>query len=129
MHKSRLAGRARRPGPVCIGRTWAVATVQDPRLLIRDGRIGFWCGDRFGSSGHNVFGPKPAAATDACSDPVAINSAHNDGGTPGAKVRWVCFSMEFIIMRALCWHGKGDVRVDTVPDPKIQHPRDAIIKI
>ena len=21
-------------------------------------------------------------------------------------------------MRALCWHGKGDVRVDTVPDPK-----------
>jgi hypothetical protein len=32
-------------------------------------------------------------------------------------------------MRALCWHGKGDVRVDTVPDPKIQHPRDAIIKV
>ena len=32
-------------------------------------------------------------------------------------------------MRALCWHGKSDVRVDTVPDPKIQHPRDAIIKI
>ena len=32
-------------------------------------------------------------------------------------------------MRALCWHGKGDVRVDTVPDPAIQHPRDAIIKI
>ena len=32
-------------------------------------------------------------------------------------------------MRALCWHGKGDVRVDTVPDPTIQHPRDAIIKI
>jgi threonine dehydrogenase-like Zn-dependent dehydrogenase len=31
--------------------------------------------------------------------------------------------------RALCWHGKGDVRVDTVPDPEIQHPRDAIIKI
>jgi hypothetical protein len=23
-------------------------------------------------------------------------------------------------MRALCWHGKGDVRVDTVPDPKIR---------
>lgn len=32
-------------------------------------------------------------------------------------------------MRALCWHGHGDVRVDTVPDPTIQHPRDAIIKI
>lgn len=32
-------------------------------------------------------------------------------------------------MKALCWHGSGDVRVDTVPDPKILNPRDAIIKI
>lgn len=32
-------------------------------------------------------------------------------------------------MKALCWHGKGDVRVDNVPDPKIQDPRDVIIKI
>jgi len=32
-------------------------------------------------------------------------------------------------MRALTWHGKHDVRVDTVPDPKIINPRDAIIKI
>jgi threonine dehydrogenase-like Zn-dependent dehydrogenase len=32
-------------------------------------------------------------------------------------------------MRALCWHGKNDVRVDTVPDPKIEEPTDAIIKI
>jgi threonine dehydrogenase-like Zn-dependent dehydrogenase len=32
-------------------------------------------------------------------------------------------------MRALCWHGKNDVRVDTVTDPKIEEPTDAIIKI
>jgi len=32
-------------------------------------------------------------------------------------------------MKALCWHGKSDVRVDNVPDPKIQQPRDVIIKI
>lgn len=32
-------------------------------------------------------------------------------------------------MRALCWHGKSDVRVDTVPDPKIRDPRDVIIRI
>ena len=32
-------------------------------------------------------------------------------------------------MKALVWHGTGDVRVDSVPDPKIEHPRDAIIKI
>jgi threonine dehydrogenase-like Zn-dependent dehydrogenase len=32
-------------------------------------------------------------------------------------------------MRALTWHGKHDVRMDTVPDPKIINPRDAIIKV
>ncbi len=32
-------------------------------------------------------------------------------------------------MKALCWHKKGDIRCDTVPDPKIEHPRDAIIKV
>jgi threonine dehydrogenase-like Zn-dependent dehydrogenase len=32
-------------------------------------------------------------------------------------------------MKALCWHGKHDMRYDTVPDPKIEHPRDAVIKV
>jgi threonine dehydrogenase-like Zn-dependent dehydrogenase len=32
-------------------------------------------------------------------------------------------------MRALAWHGKHDVRVDTVDDPEIVNPRDAIIKV
>ncbi|WP_149538920.1 zinc-dependent alcohol dehydrogenase [Siccirubricoccus phaeus] len=32
-------------------------------------------------------------------------------------------------MRALCWHGTQDIRCDTVPDPKLEHPRDAIIKV
>ena len=32
-------------------------------------------------------------------------------------------------MKALCWHGTGDVRVDNVPDPKIADPGDAIVKI
>ena len=32
-------------------------------------------------------------------------------------------------MKALCWHGKNDVRVDTVPEPKILNSRDAIVKI
>lgn len=32
-------------------------------------------------------------------------------------------------MKALCWHGALDVRVDNVPDPKILNPRDAIVKI
>ncbi|MFF1919817.1 zinc-dependent alcohol dehydrogenase [Streptomyces sp. NPDC058221] len=32
-------------------------------------------------------------------------------------------------MRALTWHGKRDVRIDNVPDPKIQDPTDVIVKI
>lgn len=32
-------------------------------------------------------------------------------------------------MRALTWHGKQDVRVETVPDPEIVNPRDAIVKV
>jgi threonine dehydrogenase-like Zn-dependent dehydrogenase len=32
-------------------------------------------------------------------------------------------------MKALCWYGKEDVRVETVPDPKILNPHDAIIEI
>jgi threonine dehydrogenase-like Zn-dependent dehydrogenase len=32
-------------------------------------------------------------------------------------------------MRALTWHGKHDVRMDTHPDPEIVNPRDALIKV
>ncbi|MBC7159595.1 MAG: alcohol dehydrogenase catalytic domain-containing protein, partial [Porphyrobacter sp.] len=32
-------------------------------------------------------------------------------------------------MRALTWHGSKDVRVETVDDPEIINPRDAIIKV
>jgi threonine dehydrogenase-like Zn-dependent dehydrogenase len=32
-------------------------------------------------------------------------------------------------MRALAWHGKGNMRCETVPDPRIEHPRDAVIKV
>jgi len=32
-------------------------------------------------------------------------------------------------MKALCWHGKKDIRCDTVPDPVIEHSRDAIVKV
>jgi threonine dehydrogenase-like Zn-dependent dehydrogenase len=32
-------------------------------------------------------------------------------------------------MKALTWHGRRDVRVDTVPDPAIEQPTDAIIRV
>ena len=32
-------------------------------------------------------------------------------------------------MKAICWHGHGDMRYDTVPDPVIEDPRDVILRI
>lgn len=32
-------------------------------------------------------------------------------------------------MKALCWHGKKDIRYDTVPDPTIEDAGDAIIRV
>lgn len=32
-------------------------------------------------------------------------------------------------MKAVCWYGTEDVRVETVPDPTILNPRDAILKV
>ncbi|MFC8619791.1 zinc-dependent alcohol dehydrogenase [Micromonospora purpureochromogenes] len=32
-------------------------------------------------------------------------------------------------MKALTWHGKRDVRVEEVPDPRIEEPTDAVVRI
>jgi threonine dehydrogenase-like Zn-dependent dehydrogenase len=32
-------------------------------------------------------------------------------------------------MKAVVWHGNQDVRVETVPDPRLQEPTDAIVRI
>ncbi|MFK8906172.1 alcohol dehydrogenase catalytic domain-containing protein [Streptomyces sp. YS-3] len=32
-------------------------------------------------------------------------------------------------MRALTWHGKRDVRVETVPDPRIEKPDDIVVRV
>ena len=32
-------------------------------------------------------------------------------------------------MKALCWYGAGDVRVERVPDPVLLNPRDAIVRV
>ena len=31
-------------------------------------------------------------------------------------------------MKAVCWYGANDVRVETVPDPKIINPRELLLK-
>ena len=32
-------------------------------------------------------------------------------------------------MKALTWHGRRDVRVETVPDPTIEEPTDVIVRV
>ena len=32
-------------------------------------------------------------------------------------------------MKAVCWYGAGDVRVERVPDPALINPRDAIVRV
>ena len=32
-------------------------------------------------------------------------------------------------MKAVVWHGIGDIRLDTVPDPRLEKPTDAIVRI
>lgn len=32
-------------------------------------------------------------------------------------------------MKALAWHGKEDVRVDEVPEPSLQEPTDAVVRV
>ena len=48
--------------------------------------------------------------------------AGDERGRRGAEARRT-------LVKALVWHGKRDVRVDQVPDPTIQEPTDAIIKV
>ncbi|GAB7039847.1 zinc-dependent alcohol dehydrogenase [Catenuloplanes niger JCM 9533] len=39
------------------------------------------------------------------------------------------FTGEPVDMKAVTWHGRRDVRVETVPDPEIYYPTDAIIRV
>ena len=32
-------------------------------------------------------------------------------------------------MKAVCWEGRNDVRVEHVPDPTLINPRDAIVRV
>ena len=48
---------------------------------------------------------------------------------PGGAAPFCCATGGEPDVKAITWHGKGDMRCDTVPDPAIQDPRDAIIKV
>ncbi len=51
-------------------------------------------------------------------------------GLPATENGWSPWQhIEERDLKAVTWHGKRDVRVEEVPDPEIQEPTDAIIKI
>jgi threonine dehydrogenase-like Zn-dependent dehydrogenase len=33
------------------------------------------------------------------------------------------------VVRAVVFHGVGDIRLDEVPDPKVQEPTDAVVRL
>src|SRR4051812_47123236 len=45
------------------------------------------------------------------------------------RVRGWALGARWLRMKAVTWHGKRDVRVDTVPDPSIQDPADVIVRV
>src|SRR5437763_16180597 len=57
--------------------------------------------------------------------PVPIDRRPSFDGARGGKER----SHGDQTMRAVAWQGIGDVRVDVVPDPVIEEPTDAIVRI
>ncbi len=66
--------------------------------------------------------------------PVGLTTRHDDdddGGGGGDGGGWfMLFTIRGgSVMKAICWYGKNDMRVEQVPDPKILNARDAIVKI
>ena len=59
-----------------------------------------------GCAGHRAGHSRPRA-------PVRSGRAHDDGRP----------------MKAVTWHGQRDVRVEEVPDPFVQEPTDAVIRV
>lgn len=57
------------------------------------------------------------------------NGAGADSGRRGIVGREGNLRQEGAVMKALCWYGKEDVRYETVEDPVIRDPTDAIVRI
>src|SRR5262249_55567550 len=55
---------------------------------------------------------------------AALSTEYSVLGTQSAPLR-----RREAAMRAVCWHGKRDVHVATVPDPVLLNPRDAIVRV
>src|SRR5919202_1359749 len=94
-------------------------------------------------NGHNAgaHGSRLDAATQRRGCPAgSVGGAADRGGLPHARAlpedqRTVPHPRDTDrdrgegAMKAVVWHGKEDVRVDNVPDPIIQEPTDAIVRI
>src|SRR5262249_1920293 len=62
-----------------------------------------------------------------------VQAAHGGAGSSGrGRSRWSRgprSARRSAAMKALCWHGTRDVRVENVPSPRILNPRDAIVRV
>src|SRR3954453_17116663 len=65
-------------------------------------------------------GPRPARRSRVLI--AARRNRQDKSAVPGTRVAPRA-------MKALTWHGTHDVRVDNVPDPTIEEPTDAIIRV
>src|SRR5689334_1905090 len=78
-----------------------------------------------GDEGRGAWaGPEQACKTIAVGWPAKMRAS----GTSFRKLHSAS-NLQEVAMKALVWHGRNDVRCDTVPDPRIEAPRDAIIRV
>ena len=91
-----------------------------------------WHGSRFAADGAVRSGP--ATRPQPRLDTRAVNGTCADPPRRGTQPSYQSHrtletrrGIEF--MRAVTWQGKRDVRVEEVPDPKIEQPTDAIVRI
>ncbi len=88
---------------------------------------------QFGSNSVSDASIPQFARPDRSSQPARAFSTHNSylsnfSRPPShSKTNW--FRKRQQMMKALLWHGTHDVRVDTLPEPKIQDPGNVIVKI
>src|SRR5258708_33530879 len=69
---------------------------------------------------HSAGSPTTCDARGRCSRPARLP---RPSANPRAGAEW------FTEVRAVCWHDKLDVRVESVPEPKLLNPRDAIVRV
>ncbi len=82
---------------------------------------------RLGDRGARSDVPRAAGANDR---PLRGRGGNHESATNGPDLRLRhALELEDSNMQAAVFHGPGDIRIENVPDPRIQDPTDAIVRI